>query len=136
MTILISVYHIIGVMVGLIAIFGAGFKILHLKLKAAWLKDIKQLKESDDLKRQWKEDIKKVFDDVERDCPQKIKNAVDGKFSLVTKDINQVQDTLQELKEILRAQQETLIAIQVAVADIKPRLDNLEKRVDKLETNR
>ncbi len=135
MTILISTYHIVATLVGSLTIFGIGFKILNLKLKESWKKDIDALKDSEDLKRKWISDFEKMLYGIEEKTYYRIDNRMDSKVQLFSKDMNQVQDALSDLKTILKTQQETLIAIQVSVADLKPRLDNLEKRVDKLENS-
>jgi len=123
MTILIDLYHLSGILVGVIAVIGIIIKMLHTKFKEAWNNDIKVAKEK----------LEEQFKCSDSDCKSRIKEVSGNKFEIVSKDMGTIQDAIAELKTILKTQQETLIAIQVGVADLKPRIESLEKRVDNIE---
>lgn len=128
-----SVYHLIWVVVGLISIFAVIIKILHSKFKTSWQKDIFELKNSQDLKNMWLQDINETIKCNAELCKKRIKENSESQFEMIHRDIKLLTTGQTDLKLLINNQQETLIAIQMGIADIKPRIDNLEKRVDKIE---
>jgi polyhydroxyalkanoate synthesis regulator phasin len=137
MTLILSIYHIIGIMVSLTILFTVFYKQLQKNLSISWKKDIegglKSYKEDNDLELKWRKDIYKALDEFEKSIENKIEKQIGTKFELITKDMKMLTGGMDDLKEILQKQQETLLAIQLNVGSIKPKIESLEKRVDKIE---
>jgi hypothetical protein len=136
MSIILTIYHIIGILMGLSAISGIFVKYLTMKIKEGWQDELTKTREAIELKREKEIDL--LRSELKKESsPEaikaKIRDFVDGEVKLMEQDIKQIKELSLDLKQILGTQQETLIAIQMSITELKPRIANLENRVSKLE---
>jgi hypothetical protein len=139
MSVIITMYHVAGVLAGFIAILGLFVKYLTLNLRGSWQLEITQARESIEKKRD--KELDNLREQIDRECSTealkgKIRDFVEGEIKVMEGDVRQIKEITVDLKKLLNNQQETLIAIQMSITELKPRITSLEKRVAKLEENR
>jgi polyhydroxyalkanoate synthesis regulator phasin len=138
---LLDIYHIVGIFVAALGVFGYLVKLyvgnVGNNLKTRWTEQINGARKSIiDKYDKENSDIKNL---VEKECStdaikNKVKDLIESQVKFMEHDLRQIKEITYDLKGILATQQETLIAIQMSVTELKPKIDNLEARVQKLET--
>jgi len=113
---IITIYHILGIIVSVCIIGGIVIKFV-----------------SNNLKKSWKADIEFALNQQKKAFAEKIKEEINLKYDSLEKDIARTNKSIDEIKDLLKAQQETLISIQLGITEMGPKVKNLENRVDKIE---
>lgn len=141
MSVILTIYHVIGIIVGFATILGTFMKFytkaVKTEIQNTWQQEIAKTREAMDAVNERR--IVEIHKKIDKECSTesikgKVRDLVDGKLQLMEQDVRQIKELSVDLKGLLGTQQETLIAIQMSIADLKPRISNLEDRVQKLET--
>ena len=142
MSVILSIYHIIGIFAGLSIILGGFLRFYTKSVKTEMIsefsKEITKTRESIDSVQEKR--IVELHQKLDRECStetikHKVRDYVETEVKLMEQDIRQIKELTVDLKQILTTQQETLIAIQMSISELKPRIASLEERVQKLESS-